>query len=228
MATATEPHADLRGRASDICSRYPHAYCRELDARREYPEAFVKAPTAAGYLAALTPEEYGGSGVGITEATIVLEEVNRNGANGGACHELRLQAFGVSGPTTASGTTQIETTAVRDGDRYLTNGQKVSQRPAPFRSSTRTINSPSLLIHLCQRRRSHEQMAVENLIDGTRQGFGTCSTGLNPERILIATDCVGDALAHRSRVPVRPRANRRRAAHRPEPEKSSSRSPAPT
>jgi len=136
-----------------LCREYPDAYWRELDARREYPAAFVKALTDAGYLAALIPEEYGGSGLGIADASIILEEINRSGANSGACHaqmytmgtllrhgsdaqkraylpkiaagELRLQAFGVSEPTTGSDTTQLKTTAVRRGDRYVIRGQKI-------------------------------------------------------------------------------------------------------
>jgi acyl-CoA dehydrogenase len=153
MQTTTELHADLRQAVRDLCSRYPDAYWRDLDARREYPREFVDALTKAGYLAALIPEAYGGSGLGVTEASVILEEINRSGGNAGACHaqmyimgtllrhgsdaqkhqylpqiasgELRLQAFGVSEPTTGSDTTQIKTTAVRRGDRYIVNGQKV-------------------------------------------------------------------------------------------------------
>ncbi|HEY0874218.1 MAG TPA: acyl-CoA dehydrogenase family protein [Vicinamibacterales bacterium] len=149
----TDLHEDLRHAVRDLCSRFPDAYWRERDARREYPTEFVQALTSAGYLAALIPEEYGGSGLGISEASIILEEVNRSGGNAAACHaqmyimgtllrhgsesqkreylpkiasgELRLQAFGVSEPTTGSDTTQITTTAVRHGDRYVINGQKV-------------------------------------------------------------------------------------------------------
>jgi acyl-CoA dehydrogenase len=153
MPTTTELHADLRHAVRDLCSRYPDAYWRDLDTRREYPQDFVRALTHAGYLAALIPEQYGGSGLGITEASVILEEINRSGGNAGACHaqmyimgtllrhgsdaqkrqylpkiaggELRLQAFGVTEPTTGSDTTQIKTTAVRRGDRYVVNGQKV-------------------------------------------------------------------------------------------------------
>jgi len=150
---ATDSHQDLRAAVRDLCKGFPDAYWRDLDARRAYPEAFVKALTAAGYLAALIPEEYGGSGLGIEEAAVILEEINRSGANSGACHaqmytmgtllrhgsdaqkreylpriasgELRLQAFGVSEPTTGSDTTQLKTMAVRKGDRYVVRGQKV-------------------------------------------------------------------------------------------------------
>ena len=149
----SELHTDLRTAVRELCSRFPDAYWRELDAQEAYPEEFVKALTEAGYLAALIPEELGGSGLGIAEASIILEEVNRSGGNSAACHAqmyimgtllrhgsesqrqhylpkianggLRLQAFGVTEPTTGTDTTQIKTVAVRKGDRYLVNGQKV-------------------------------------------------------------------------------------------------------
>jgi acyl-CoA dehydrogenase len=150
---ALELHQDLRSGVRSLCKAYPDAYWRELDAQRAYPEAFVRALTDAGYLAALIPEEYGGSGLGVIEASIILEEVNRSGANAGACHaqmytmgtllrhgsdaqkraylpkiasgELRLQAFGVSEPTTGSDTTQMKTMATRKGDKYVIRGQKI-------------------------------------------------------------------------------------------------------
>jgi acyl-CoA dehydrogenase len=148
-----DPHQDLRSAVRDLCKAFPDSYWRDLDAQRAYPDAFVKALTAAGYLAALIPEDFGGSGLGVTEASIIMEEINRSGANAGACHaqmytmgtllrhgsdaqkrqylpkiasgELRLQAFGVSEPTTGSDTTQLKTTAVRKGDRYVIRGQKI-------------------------------------------------------------------------------------------------------
>jgi acyl-CoA dehydrogenase len=144
---------NLRKSVRELCRRFPDPYWRELDARRAYPTEFVRVLTEAGYLAALIPEEYGGSGLGITEAAIILEEVNRSGSNSAACHAqmytmgtvlrhgseahkrkylpqiasgaLRLQAFGVSEPTTGSDTTQLKTMAVRKGDKYIVNGQKV-------------------------------------------------------------------------------------------------------
>jgi acyl-CoA dehydrogenase len=144
---------DLRAGVRSLCQSFPDAYWRELDARRAYPDEFVRALTQAGYLAALIPEEYGGSGLGVGDASIILEEIHRSGGNAGACHaqmytmgtllrhgseaqkrtylpriasgELRLQAFGVSEPTTGSDTTQLKTTAVRRGDRYLVRGQKI-------------------------------------------------------------------------------------------------------
>ncbi len=151
----TDPHLhdDLRAAVRELCGRFPDAYWRRLDAERAYPTEFVNALTTAGYLAALIPEEFGGSGLGVMEASIILEEINRAGGNAAACHaqmyimgtllrhgsaeqkrhylpriasgELRLQAFGVTEPTTGSDTTQLKTVAVRRGDRYVVNGQKV-------------------------------------------------------------------------------------------------------
>jgi acyl-CoA dehydrogenase len=146
-------HQDLRRAVRDLCRAFPDPYWRELDARRGYPDAFVRALTDAGYLAALIPEEYGGSGLGVTEASIILEEINRSGGNAAACHaqmytmgtllrhgsepqkrqflpriasgELRLQAFAVTEPTTGSDTTQLKTVATRSEDAYVVRGQKV-------------------------------------------------------------------------------------------------------
>ncbi len=151
--TSSETHEHLRQAVADLCGRYPGEYWRKVDEARGYPEEFVKALTEAGWLAALIPEEYGGSGLGITEASIILEEVNRSGGNSGACHaqmyimgtllrhgseeqkrkylpkiasgELRLQAFGVTEPNTGTDTTRLKTMAVRNGARYVVNGQKV-------------------------------------------------------------------------------------------------------
>jgi acyl-CoA dehydrogenase len=148
-----EMHSELRDAVRSLCQRFSDDYWRETDRERRYPEEFVKALTEAGWLAALIPEQYGGSGLGVTEASIILEEINRCGGNAGACHaqmyimgtllrhgseaqknqylpriasgELRLQAFGVTEPTTGSDTTKLKTTAVRRGERYIINGQKV-------------------------------------------------------------------------------------------------------
>lgn len=146
-------HEELRQSVRAICSKYPDSYWRELDAKQAYPEEFVNEITRNGFLAALIPEEYGGSGLGITEASIILEEINRSGGNAGACHaqmytmgtllrhgsveqkakylpkiadgSLRLQAFGVTEPNTGSDTTKLKTFAERKGDKYIVNGQKV-------------------------------------------------------------------------------------------------------
>jgi acyl-CoA dehydrogenase len=153
MQTMNDEHQELRDAVRALCAEFPAEYHRKIDAERGYPEAFVDALTKAGWLAALIPEEYGGSGLGLTEASIIMEEINRSGGNSGACHgqmynmgtllrhgsaeqkqrylpkiatgELRLQSMGVTEPTTGTDTTKIKTTAVRKGDRYVINGQKV-------------------------------------------------------------------------------------------------------
>jgi acyl-CoA dehydrogenase len=149
----TELDAELRYGVRKLCERFGDGYWREIDEQRAYPDAFVHAMTDAGYLAILIPEVYGGSGLGIREASIVLEEINRSGGNAAACHaqmyiigtllrhgseeqkrlylpkiaagELRLQAFGVTEPDAGSDTTSIRTTAARTGDGYIVNGQKI-------------------------------------------------------------------------------------------------------
>lgn len=149
----TEDYREIRDSVRALCAGFPPEYHRQIDQDRAYPEAFVQALTQAGWMAALIPEEFGGSGLGLTEASIIMEEINRAGGNSGACHgqmynmgtllrhgsevqkahylpkiasgELRLQSMGVTEPTTGSDTTKIKTTAERKGDRYVINGQKV-------------------------------------------------------------------------------------------------------
>ncbi|MBK9020032.1 MAG: acyl-CoA/acyl-ACP dehydrogenase [Sulfuritalea sp.] len=153
MQTAHDAYQDIRDAVRDLCAQYPAEYFRKVDEERGYPEAFVDALTKAGWMAALIPQEYGGSGLGLTEASVIMEEINRCGGNSGACHgqmynmgtllrhgseaqkqrylpqiaagELRLQSMGVTEPTTGTDTTRIKTTAVKRGDRYVVNGQKV-------------------------------------------------------------------------------------------------------
>ncbi|MBP0443991.1 acyl-CoA/acyl-ACP dehydrogenase [Roseomonas sp. SSH11] len=153
MQGTSDEHQELRDAVRALCAEFPAEYHRKIDAERGYPEAFIDALTKAGWLAALIPEEYGGSGLGLTEASIIMEEINRSGGNSGACHgqmynmgtllrhgsdeqkrrylpkiatgELRLQSMGVTEPTTGTDTTKIKTTAERKGDRYVVNGQKV-------------------------------------------------------------------------------------------------------
>lgn len=150
---SAEDIGQLRTAVRDLCSNFPGEYWREVDQKREYPKAFVDAVTEAGYLAALVPEQYGGSGLGILEGSVILEEINRSGGHSGACHaqmytmgtllrhgseeqksrylpkiasgELRLQSFGVTEPSTGSDTTKLKTMAVHKGGRYVINGQKV-------------------------------------------------------------------------------------------------------
>ena len=153
QTTQHDPYQDIREAVRDLCSQFPGEYFRQIDDARGYPDAFVDALTKAGWLAALIPQEYGGSGLGLTEASIIMEEINRAGGNSGACHgqmynmgtllrhgsaeqkraylpkiasgELRLQSMAVTEPTTGTDTTKIKTTAERRGDRYVINGQKV-------------------------------------------------------------------------------------------------------
>jgi acyl-CoA dehydrogenase len=148
-----ELHQQLKTAVGELCRGFPDPYWRDLDAKRAYPEAFVQALTRAGYMATLIPEEYGGAGLGVAEAAVILEEIHRSGGNAAACHaqmyimgtllrhgseaqkkkylpaiaagDLRLQAFGVSEPTTGSDTTQIKTLAARQGDKYVVKGQKI-------------------------------------------------------------------------------------------------------
>lgn len=151
--SADDPYQELRDALRGLCATFPPEYFRELDAEQAYPEEFVAALTEGGWLAAMIPQEYGGSGLGLAEASVIMEEINRAGGNAGACHgqmynmgtllrhgseeqkreylpriaagELRLQSMGVTEPGTGTDTTRIRTTAVRRGDRYVINGQKV-------------------------------------------------------------------------------------------------------
>lgn len=146
-------YAEIREEVAKLCARFPGEYWRKLDETRDYPTAFVQALTESGYLAALIPEEYGGVGLPLSGAAAILEEVQRQGCNGGACHaqmyimgtilrhgseaqkreylpkiasgKLRLQAFGVTEPTSGTDTTALRTTARRVGDTYVVNGQKI-------------------------------------------------------------------------------------------------------
>ncbi|MCE2980750.1 MAG: acyl-CoA/acyl-ACP dehydrogenase [Betaproteobacteria bacterium] len=150
---STDTHQPLRQAVRDLCGAFDGEYWRRIDEERGYPEAFIKALEEAGWLGALIPEEYGGSGVTLTEASIILEEINHAGGNSGYVHaqmytmgtvlrhgseeqkrkylpgiasgKLRLQSFGVTEPSTGTDTTNLKTTAVRKGDRYIVNGQKV-------------------------------------------------------------------------------------------------------
>ncbi len=153
IKTTPDKYQDIRDAVRDLCKAFPDEYHRKIDQARVYPEAFVDALTQAGWLAALIPQAYGGSGLGLTEASVIMEEINRSGGNSGACHgqmynmgtllrhgseaqkalylpkiasgEWRLQAMGVTEPTTGTDTTKIKTTAVKMDGRYVVNGQKV-------------------------------------------------------------------------------------------------------
>ena len=153
MQSLTDDYQDIRDGVRALCAQFPAEYHRKVDEECAYPEAFVDALTNEGWMAALIPEEYGGSGLALTEASVIMEEINRAGGNSGACHgqmynmntlvrhgsdeqrqkylppiaegKLRLQSMGVTEPTTGTDTTRIKTTAVKKGDKYVINGQKV-------------------------------------------------------------------------------------------------------
>ncbi|MFL9996603.1 acyl-CoA/acyl-ACP dehydrogenase [Paraburkholderia sediminicola] len=153
QTTQQNSFQDIREAVRDLCQQFSGEYFRKIDEARGYPEEFVDALTKAGWLAALIPQDFGGSGLGLTEASVIMEEINRAGGNSGACHgqmynmgtllrhgseeqkhkylpkiacgDLRLQSMGVTEPTTGTDTTKIKTTAERRGDRYVINGQKV-------------------------------------------------------------------------------------------------------
>ncbi|MGH8813322.1 MAG: acyl-CoA dehydrogenase family protein, partial [Advenella sp.] len=153
MQHQADAYQDIRDAIRDLCAQFPAEYFRDIDEKRAYPEAFVNALTEAGWLAALIPQEYGGSGLSLTEASVIMEEINRCGGNSGACHgqmynmgtllrhgsdeqknrylpkiatgQLRLQSMAVTEPTTGTDTTKIKTTAVKKDGRYVINGQKV-------------------------------------------------------------------------------------------------------
>lgn len=153
QTTGGDNYLEIRDAIRVLCAEFPAEYHRKVDEARGYPHEFVDALTRAGWMAALIPEQYGGSGLGLTEASVIMEEINRSGGNSGACHgqmynmntlvrhgseeqrqrylpkiasgELRLQSMGVTEPTTGTDTTGIKTTARKKGDRYVINGQKV-------------------------------------------------------------------------------------------------------
>ena len=153
MNLGRDNHPELREAVAALCGQFDSAYWQDVDEKRAYPEKFVDALTEAGWMSALIPEEYGGSGLSLTEASVIMEEVSRSGGQAGSCHgqmynmntllrngspqqkkhylpriasgELRMQAMGVTEPTAGTDTTKIKTVAVKKGDRYVVNGQKV-------------------------------------------------------------------------------------------------------
>jgi len=248
----TEEQEEIQRNVRDLCERYPDEYWRDLDAEGRYPEEFVQTLTESGWLGALIPPEYGGKGLGVTEAAIILEEVNRSGANGGACHaqmytmgtllrhgseeqkgtylskiatgELRLQAFGVTEHNAGTDTTRIETTAVRDGDHYVINGHKswtsrarhsdlllLLARTTPYDDlSNKTeglstflvdLSTPGIEVRPSQTMINYDtnevfftdvRVPAENLIGEEGKGFRYILDGMNVERILIASEAIGD------------------------------------
>ena len=251
-----ETWPEIREAVRRLCANYPGEYWRELDRNREYPETFVKALTDAGYLAVLIPEEYGGSGLPISAGSAVLEEVNASGCNAGACHaqmyimgtllrhggdeqkrrylpkiatgELRLQAFGVTEPSSGTDTLSLRTTAVREGNGYVVNGQKIwtsraqysdlmlllARTTAKDRVAKRTDGLSVFLVDMREvlgngleirpirtmiNHQTNElffdnmRIPADALIGEEGRGFRYILDGMNAERILVASDALGDA-----------------------------------
>jgi acyl-CoA dehydrogenase len=249
----TEEQRALKAGVAEICKKYPPEYWRDLDRARAYPEAFVSELTRAGYLAALIPQEYGGAGLGLFDGGLILETINTCGGNAAACHaqmyimgtvlrhgsaaqkqqylpkiargELRLQAFAVTEPNSGSDTTKLQTTAVRQGDRYVVNGQKIFisrvlqsdlmlllARTTPVERVTRKTEGLSVFlvdirgisgleVRPLRMMMNHstnalffDQMAVpaSSLIGEEGRGFAYILDGMNAERILVASDSLGD------------------------------------
>jgi len=254
MASTAEDLQAIRENVRALCRDFPDTYWREGDKKGEYPQDFVKALTESGYLAVLIPEEYGGSGLGITEAGVILEEINHSGGNSGACHaqmytmgtllrhgsaeqkqrylpgiargELRLQAFAVTEPNAGSETTRIETRAVRKGNSYIVNGQKIfisrakqsdlmlllarttpysevqdkTQGISVFVIDMREVKSGLEIRPLDVMVNHHTntifmedvEIPASSLIGEEGKGFRYIIDGWNAERILVASEAIGD------------------------------------
>lgn len=246
---------DIRNGVRDLCENFPGEYWRKLDGAREYPEKFVKALTDAGYLACLIPEQYGGSGLPLEAACVILEEIQRSGGNGAACHaqmyimgallrhgseeqknkylpkissgELRLQAFGVTEPDAGTDTLSIRTKAEKVNNSYVVNGQKVWTSRAEYSDlmlllartssdkSLKRTEGLSLFIIDMQKAKNNGltikpiktminhattevffddlEIPLDSLIGEEGKGFKYILDGMNAERILIASECIGDA-----------------------------------
>lgn len=248
-------YPDIREAVQKLCAQFPGAYWQSMDRDRSYPSEFVNALTQSGFLSVLIPEQYGGSGLGLAAAAAVLEEIHRSGGNGGACHaqmytmgtllrhgsveqkehflpkiasgELRLQAFGVTEPTSGTDTTRITTFARRKGDHYLVSGQKIwtsraehsdllvllvrtqkrdeATRPSKGLSvllvDMRDVLGNGLTIRPIRTMINHgttelffDEMSVPvgSLIGEEGEGFKYILDGMNAERVLIASECIGD------------------------------------
>jgi acyl-CoA dehydrogenase len=250
----TEEENTIRQTIRDFCKQYPSSYWREVDREKRYPEEFVNELTKAGWLAALIPEEYGGGGLTMLQASIILEEINRAGGNSAACHaqmyimgtvmrhgnerqkreylpkiatgELRLQAFGVTEPNAGVDTLRLQTMAVKDGDHYVVNGSKVwtsrvqhsdlmlllARTSPPPEGGDRTRGLSVFLVDLrtagdalevrpIETMINHETnqlffnnmiVPAENLIGEEGMGFRYILDGMNAERILVASEAIGD------------------------------------
>src|SRR5213593_1264182 len=250
----TQEQLQIREEIRKVCKEFPDAYWREIDGEKKYPEAFVRKLSELGWLAALIPEEYGGTGLGITEASIILEEINHSGGVATACHaqmytmgtllrhgseeqkrrylpaiaqgELRLQAFAVTEPNAGSETTRIETRAVRKGDRYIVNGQKIFisrvkqsdlmlllARTTPYEElKDKTQGLSVFLVDMLEVKKGLDiqlldimvnhhtttcffedmEIPADNRIGEEGKGFRYIIDGWNAERILVASESIGD------------------------------------
>jgi len=256
MSSTNSNYPEIREAVAKLCSNFPGEYWRALDDTDTYPTEFVQALTDAGFLSVLIPEEYGGAGLPIEAGCVILEEIQRSGCNGGACHaqmytmgtllrhgteeqkkkylpgiaegSLRLQAFGVTEPTSGTDTTRIRTMAVRDGDDYVINGQKVfisrtehsdlmvllvrttprdeCKKPSDGMSvflvdmrealgNGLTINPIKTMLNHATTELFFDDMRVPaaNMLGAEGKGFKCILDGMNAERILIASECIGDA-----------------------------------
>jgi acyl-CoA dehydrogenase len=249
----TDVRRDLRDLVARVCADFPDDYWRRIDEERSYPEAFVEALTGTGLLGALVPEQYGGLGLGLGDASVVLEEINYRGGNAAPVHaqlytmgallrhgsaeqkerylpgiaagSIRLQSFAVTEPGAGTDTTNISTRAVRDGDRYVVNGQKIwtsrvqhsdlmllLARTTPKEETTKRSQGLSLFlvdmrnlkgltvrpIHTMVNHETNElffddmEIPADTLIGEEGNGFKYVLDGMNAERILIASECIGD------------------------------------
>ncbi len=256
LSNGNETHPEIREEVRKLCARFPGEYWRKLDEVRAYPTEFVQALTEAGYLAALIPEEYGGAGLPLSAASAILETVQAEGCNGAACHaqmyimgtilrhgsdgqkreylpkiatgELRLQAFGVTEPTSGTDTTSLRTVAKRERDHYVVNGQKVwtsraehsdlmlllarttprdqvkkkTEGLSTFIVDMKQALGKGLTIRPIRAMMNHNSCEVffdnmrvpaENLVGEEGRGFHYVLDGMNAERLLIASECIGDA-----------------------------------
>ena len=251
-----EDYADIRDGVRAICAKYPSSYWREVEDKDTYPATFVEDLTQSGYLAALIPEEYGGAGLPLRAGSVILEEIHASGCNAGACHaqmyimgtllrhgsaaqkqrylpdiasgKLRLQAFGVTEPTTGSDTTKLKTQAIRKDGHYVVRGQKVwtsrafqsdlmlllarttpladvkrkSEGLSVFLVDMREVRGKGLEIRKLQTMINHQttevffddmEIPLDSLVGDENKGFRYILDGMNAERILVASECLGDA-----------------------------------
>jgi acyl-CoA dehydrogenase len=256
MHNPADPYDDIREAIAKLCAQFPGSYWRALDREMAYPKEFVAALTQAGWLGALVPEEYGGSGLPLSAGAAILEEIHKSGGSAGACHaqmytmgtllrhgsepqkrqylpeiasgSLRLQAFGVTEPTSGTDTGALKTTARLDGDHYVINGQKIwtsraehsdlmilLARTTPLAEGMKKTQGLSVLlvdmreaigngltIRPIRTMMNHAttevffddlRVPMENLIGDEGKGFSYILSGMNAERILIASECIGDA-----------------------------------